>query len=291
MVQPGKQPAPKVPLNNLGKVIQRRKELNISQETIGHIVGLGSRQAWNNIERKYDKSIKEYPNDGIYDYPFTAKQMIELNQILGFSAEDALAGQNDPMVFDERAILEAFFNDATDRDSILVTDALACICEAREEDLPILRQTVDVLIDRISAYKYEQSLLLLSAIRNSVSEGIRTLIPDDEALKHLYEECLQRARKEAEQKEEERIRKKYRDECRVLCEKEQIDNNQIEQEAERRYQEGILEVLKEGRYRSQKHFNNYLERALVKIFSDIVRDRVSTQIESKVRMFLNKYGS
>lgn len=58
MVQPGKQPAPKVPLNNLGKVIQRRKELNISQEKIGHIVGLGSRQAWSSIEQKYNKSIK-----------------------------------------------------------------------------------------------------------------------------------------------------------------------------------------------------------------------------------------
>lgn len=207
------------PLNNLGRVIQRRKEMNISQEKIGAIVGV-TRQAWSKIEKRYEDTAEKYSQEGIYDYPFSYAQMRSLNQLFEFSSGDALVPKNAPMAFDEGALFESLVKEAVNRDRLLVWNTLERICSASEKDLQILQQTVDIILIQSSSDTYAQSALLLSALKNAVSQSIHAQFQDDAALNHIYKKNVEKSRIWAKKKEKLRIKRQFWNECKKEYEKQ-----------------------------------------------------------------------
>lgn len=208
---------PQLPINNLGRVIYYREKYGISQEKVADIMDM-TYQGWSVNERKYKASynsaqkamctdlegkivgttgslsmgdMKPYL-EMVHDYPFTSKQIHSLNILLRPPLEDALVDPNSPMVFNEHEIPIAALRDARYRDGLLTQNILECICGASEGDLKILRQTVDILVgvDDIYSRRVEKSAVLLSAIRNHVTDAIRQVIPHDECLEKFVEQYL-----------------------------------------------------------------------------------------------------
>lgn len=163
-----------VPLTNLGRVIERRKKLNIPQEEVAKVCGL-TKQRWNQIE-------KAYQNDPCADRVFSFGEMHKLNLLLSFDENEALSTKREPAVFSEREIIERSFYDAMERDSFLTSLVLRRICESSEEDLTLLQQTASVLVDGGIPYKYDSLLVFYAAMRKHIMRAICQIVPDEEAL-------------------------------------------------------------------------------------------------------------
>lgn len=208
-----------LPMNNLGRVIYYREKYGISQAKVAAIMDM-TYQGWSANERKYKASynsaqkamcadlegriagttgslsmddMKPYL-EMVRDYPFTPKQIHALNILLRPPLEDALVDINYPIVPDEHKTLMDALRVACYKDSPLTLDVLACISEASEENLRILRQTVDILIGIDDIYSntnaVEKSAVLSSAIRNHVTNTIRQVVPNDECLEKFVEHYL-----------------------------------------------------------------------------------------------------
>lgn len=162
------------PLTNLGRVIERRKKLNIPQEEVAKVCGL-TKQRWNQIE-------KAYQDDPCADRVFSFGEMHKLNLLLSFDENEALSTKREPVVFPEREIIERSFYDAMERDSFLTSLVLRRICESSEEDLTLLQQTASVLLGRGSSYKYDSLLVFYAALRKHIMRAICQIVPDEEAL-------------------------------------------------------------------------------------------------------------
>ena len=206
-----------LPINNLGRVIHYREKYGVSQAAVANIMDM-TYQGWSDNERKYKASynsaqekwtaaLRECNSEAdnnhshinmipylemVRDYPFTPQQIHRLNILLRPPLEDALEDLNSPMVFNEYEILMAVLRDARYKDGLLTQNILECICGASEEDLKILRQTVDILVgvDDIYSRRVEKSAVLLSAIRNHVTDAMRQVVPNDECLEKFVEQYL-----------------------------------------------------------------------------------------------------
>lgn len=216
-----------LPMNNLGRVIYYREKYDVSQAEVADIIGI-TPQGWSVHEKKYkssyisaqekwlailgEKNTESDNNDSpidvtpylemVHDYPFTPQQIHRLNILLRPPLEDALEHPNSPMVFDEHAILMAALRDARYRDGLLTQNILECVAGASEENLGILRQTVDILIgiDDVYPYKVEKTAFLLSAIRNHVTGAIHRVISNDECLDKFVEKYLPIAKEKARER-------------------------------------------------------------------------------------------
>lgn len=180
--------------NNVNKIISRRKELKITQEQIAEALGM-TKQRWSQIEHACLK------ND--MDRTFSSKEMQQLNLLLHFDLEQAVYSNQDPMIFNERAIAESLFEEALKRDFMFADRVLECICEASEKELAILGQTATILIKNKQPYTDDVSLIFLSAIRNAVTEAIQKFFPDDT----IIDSIIERERSSAKEYAEESKRK------------------------------------------------------------------------------------
>ena len=191
-----------VPLTNLGRVIERRKKLNIPQEEVAKVCSL-TKQRWNQIE-------KAYQDDACADRVFSFGEMHKLNLLLSFDENEALSTKREPAVFSEREIIERSFYDAMERDSFLTSLVLRRICESSEEDLTLLQQTASVLVDGGIPYKYDSLLVFYAAMRKHIMRAICQIVPDEEALdsfvssvkKTMEEESISTLKGKAERAEE-----------------------------------------------------------------------------------------
>ena len=98
-----------VSLTALGRVIERKKKLNIPQEEVAKVCGL-TKQRWNQIE-------KTYQDDPRADRAFSFDEMHKLNLLLCFDESTALSTEREPIVFSEREIIVRSFDEAMERDS------------------------------------------------------------------------------------------------------------------------------------------------------------------------------
>ena len=191
-----------VPLTNLGRIIERRKKLNIPQEEVAKVCGL-TKQRWNQIE-------KAYQDDPCADRAFSFAEMHKLNLLLCFDENEALSTEREPVVFPEREIIERSFCEAMERDSFLTSLVLRRICESSEEDLTLLQQTASVLVDGGIPYKYDSLLVFYAAMRKHIMRAICQIVPDEEALdsfvssvkKTMQEELISTLKGKAERAEE-----------------------------------------------------------------------------------------
>lgn len=190
------------PRTEIGKVIARQEELGLTDQQIADALGL-TKQSWNKARNKYKKE------GGNYKYSFSSTQLERLNQLLGFSLEEAMGKEPSPMIFDEPRIFSKALEEAKSRDYVLTLETLRCIADASEEDLLLLNQTVNVLIRHLPSYDKEFASILLSVIRNSVTRSVQKLLPNDAKLQSLIEEKL----KTATEKRKKRACGQYRDKC------------------------------------------------------------------------------
>lgn len=191
-----------VSLTALGRVIERRKKLNIPQEEVAKVCGL-TKQRWNQIE-------KTYQDDPRADRVFSFQEMHKLNLLLCFDENEALSTVREPAVFSEREIIERSFYDAMERDSFLTSLVLRRICESSEEDLTLLQQTASVLVGRGIPYKYDSLLVFYAAMRKHIMRAIFQIVPNEETLdsfvssvkKTMEEESISTLKGKAERAEE-----------------------------------------------------------------------------------------
>ena len=191
-----------VSLTALGRVIERRKKLNIPQEEVAKICGL-TKQRWNQIE-------KAYQDDPCADRVFSFDEMHKLNLLLCFDESEALSTEREPVVFSEREIIERSFGDAMERDPFLTSLVLRRICESSEEDLTLLQQTASVLVDGGIPYKYDTLLVFYAAMRKHIMRAIFQIVPNEETLdsfvssvkKTTEEESISTLKRKIEQAEE-----------------------------------------------------------------------------------------
>ena len=191
-----------VSLTALGRVIERRKKLNIPQEEVAKVCGL-TKQRWNQIE-------KTYQDDPRADRAFSFDEMHKLNLLLCFDESTALSTEREPIVFSEREIIVRSFDEAMERDSFLTSLVLRRICESSEEDLTLLQQTASVLLDGGIPYKYDSLLVFYAAMRKHIMRAIFQIVPNEETLdsfvssvkKTMEEESISTLKRKNEQAEE-----------------------------------------------------------------------------------------
>ena len=176
--------------NKVKKIRSRRIDQGITQEQIAKVLGM-TKQRWSQIERACLKNDK--------DRVFSPKEIQQLNSLLDFDLEQALHSNQDPMIFNERAIAENLFEEALKRDFMFTERVLKCICEASEIELAILGQTASILIKNKQPYTDDASLIFLSAIRNAVTEAIQKYFPDDTIVDSIIEKERSSAKEYAEE--------------------------------------------------------------------------------------------
>jgi len=262
----------RVDVSNLGKVIERQKELGKSNPYIADILGM-KREGWRQIRLKYE-------NGTIKEYPFTYKQISALNRQLGFSGDNILEHPKGAMIFDEAEIFSTLLEEAASRDYTLVNDMLRCIAEGAEEDLPLLRQTANLMIRKTGTYCDRNSLMLLGLARNSVTRQIRRLIPDDKALFDLCETFEKRALIE----KKKAFCQRYKQECLDVCEKEAKKEGQAPVDAELMYQTNIKEALKKERQQKE------LFQKRVKLYTaKLISEYIAHEVNKNIVMEMEKY--
>ena len=259
-------------MSNLEKVIERQNELKKSNQYIADILGM-KREGWRQIRLKYE-------NGTIKEYPFTYKQISALNRQLGFSGDNILQHLKGAMIFDEAEIFSILLEEAKSRDYTLVNDMLRCIAEGAEEDLPLLRQTANLLIRQKEMYCDRNSLMLLGTVRNSVTRQIRRLIPDDKALFDLCETFEKKALIE----KKKAFCQRYKQQCLEACKKGGKKEEQAPVDAELMYQTNIKEALKKERQQKelfQKKVNLYTAK--------LISEYIAHEVNNSVAMEMEKY--
>ena len=268
-------------LNNVGKIIAYQDYMGASNGDIGRCLGM-SDEGWRQVKKKYADS------EGEFEYLFTLRQIEELSSFLEIPFDKALVHTNSPLVFDEVERKRIVLDSALKRDYILTEDMLRCISVANEEDLPILQQTVNLLVGKTELYDNRFSLYLLGAARNALTKKLRSEIPNDQELTACMKDVLPKAKKAAREADRGRIQKEYTRKCLndYIAEKGYVreemtpeDWKTANEAAEERCKQELEQVLKEETYKDKEAFEYFLHHHETKLVVEELKKRIMKDMD------------